>query len=73
MSTFPMQQGFCPNLLNAGKIKNSGVEIQLTATPIKVGNFQWDIGLNWAKNKNRVLSLEGGLTTYQLNTSYNPH
>jgi TonB-linked SusC/RagA family outer membrane protein len=64
--------GFLSKLLNAGKIKNSGVEIQLTATPIKVGNFQWDIGLNWAKNKNRVLSLEGGLTTYQLNTSYNP-
>ncbi|MEO6284406.1 MAG: SusC/RagA family TonB-linked outer membrane protein [Dyadobacter sp.] len=64
--------GFLSKLLNAGKIKNSGVAIQLTATPIKLGNFQWDIGLNWAKNKNRVLSLEGGLTTYQLNTSYNP-
>jgi TonB-linked SusC/RagA family outer membrane protein len=63
--------GFLSKLLNAGKIKNSGVEIQLTATPLKVNNFQWDIGVNWAKNKNEVLSLDGGLTTYQLNTSYN--
>ncbi|MCF0053730.1 SusC/RagA family TonB-linked outer membrane protein [Dyadobacter sp. LJ53] len=63
--------GFLSKLLNAGKIKNSGVEIQLTATPVKLNNFQWDIGLNWAKNKNKVLSLDGGLTTYQLNTSYN--
>lgn len=64
--------GFLSKLLNAGKIKNSGVEIQITATPVKLDNFQWDIGLNWAKNKNKVLSLDGGLTTYQLNTSYNP-
>ncbi|MCF0063959.1 SusC/RagA family TonB-linked outer membrane protein [Dyadobacter chenwenxiniae] len=63
--------GFLSKLLNAGKIKNSGMEIQLTATPVKLNNFQWDIGLNWAKNKNKVLSLDGGLTTYQLNTSYN--
>lgn len=63
--------GFLSKLLNAGKIKNSGVEIQITATPVKLDNFQWDIGLNWAKNKNKVLSLDGGLTTYQLNTSYN--
>ena len=64
--------GYLSKLLNAGKIKNQGVEIQLTATPIKVKNFQWDIGLNWARNKNEVLSLASGLTTYQLNTSYNP-
>ncbi|SKB98794.1 SusC/RagA family TonB-linked outer membrane protein [Dyadobacter psychrophilus] len=63
--------GFLSKLLNAGKIKNSGLEIQLTATPVKLNNFQWDIGLNWAKNNNKVLSLDGGLTTYQLNTSYN--
>lgn len=63
--------GFVSKLLNAGKIKNSGVEIQLTATPVKTDKFTWDIGLNWAKNNNKVVSLDGGLTTYQLNTSYN--
>ncbi|KQS24786.1 SusC/RagA family TonB-linked outer membrane protein [Dyadobacter sp. Leaf189] len=64
--------GFASKLLNAGKIKNAGVEVQLTATPVKLNNFQWDIGLNWAKNNNKILSLEGNLTTYALNSSYNP-
>lgn len=64
--------GYLSKLLNAGKITNKGVEIQLTATPVKVGKFQWDIGLNWARNKNKVVSLADNLTTYQLNTSYNP-
>jgi len=63
--------GYLSKLLNAGKIKNSGLELQLTATPVKAGNFQWDIAVNWAKNKNKVISLSEGLTTYQLNTSYN--
>jgi len=64
--------GYLSKLLNAGKIENKGIEIQLTVTPVKVGAFQWDIGLNWARNKNKVVSLANGLTTYQLNTSYNP-
>ncbi|PWJ59491.1 TonB-linked SusC/RagA family outer membrane protein [Dyadobacter jejuensis] len=63
--------GYASKLLNAGKIENKGVEIQLTATPVKTDNFSWDIGLNWAKNKNKVVELANGLTTYQLNTSYN--
>ncbi len=63
--------GYSSKLLNAGKIENKGIEIQLTATAIKTDNFSWDIGLNWAKNKNKVVELANGLTTYQLNTSYN--
>jgi TonB-linked SusC/RagA family outer membrane protein len=64
--------GYLSKLLNAGKITNKGIEIQLTATPVKLDNFQWDISLNWARNKNKVVSLADNLTTYQLNTSYNP-
>jgi TonB-linked SusC/RagA family outer membrane protein len=64
--------GYLSKLLNAGKIKNSGIELQLTVTPLKADNFQWDIAVNWAKNKNKVIELSQGLTTYQLNTSYNP-
>ncbi|MCK8492722.1 SusC/RagA family TonB-linked outer membrane protein [Spirosoma sp. RP8] len=64
--------GFNSKLLNAGKLQNRGVEVQLSATPVKAGAFQWDVMLNWAQNRNKVLELAEGLTTYQLNTSYNP-
>ncbi|HWV30605.1 MAG TPA: SusC/RagA family TonB-linked outer membrane protein [Dyadobacter sp.] len=63
--------GYLSKLLNAGKIENQGVEIQLTASPIKTDAFEWQVGLNWARNKNKVVSLANNLTTYQLNTSYN--
>ena len=64
--------GFNSKLLNAGKLQNRGVEVQLSATPVKVGAFKWDVMINWAQNRNKVLELAEGLTTYQLNTSYNP-
>lgn len=64
--------GYLSKLLNAGKIENQGIEIQLTASPVKTEAFEWQIGLNWARNKNKVVSLANNLTTYQLNTSYNP-
>ena len=63
--------GYLSKLLNAGKIENQGIEIQLTASPIKTEAFEWQVGLNWARNKNKVVSLANNLTTYQLNTSYN--
>ncbi|WP_234735827.1 SusC/RagA family TonB-linked outer membrane protein [Tellurirhabdus bombi] len=60
--------GFSSKLLNAGRLQNRGVEIQLTGSPIKTNAFQWDISLNWAQNRNKVIELAEGLTTYTLGT-----
>jgi len=45
---------------NAGKIVNKGVEIVLTATPIKASNLEWNTSLNFSKNKNEVVELFPG-------------
>ncbi len=59
--------GFSSKLLNAGELTNKGVEIQLNATPIQLSSgFQWDIGLNYARNRNKVTKLADGLENYQL-------
>lgn len=42
---------------NAGEVRNRGVELLLTGTPIKTDNFQWEISGNWSKNESEVLSL----------------
>jgi len=44
---------------NAGKIRNSGLEIIAYGTPVKTDNFSWDITLNWSNNKNEILELDG--------------
>lgn len=47
-------------LANVGELSNQGVEIALTATPIKTESFSWDVTLNWAKNINKVVKLANG-------------
>ena len=51
--------GFFRTANNAAKFRNAGAEVSLNLRPITTQNFSWDIGLQWAKNKSRVLSLGG--------------
>ena len=43
--------------VNAGKLRNEGIEVLLSGTPIKTSNFEWGVNLNFTKNKNEVISL----------------
>jgi len=53
--------GFRSKLLNAGKINNKGIEVQLGLTPVKK-QFTWDIDVNYAANRSKVVALdEAGL------------
>lgn len=49
--------GYDSKWINAGEIQNKGIEITLSGTPLKINDFKWDIDVNWAKNKNEVVSL----------------
>ena len=53
--------GVSSQYINAGSIENKGIEVQLNLTPVKAGDFQWDIFVNWSKNKNKVVSLTEGI------------
>jgi len=58
--------GFQSAILNAGTIENKGWEIQLSATPIKLKDFNWDLQLNWAKNKSQVVELLNGIENLEI-------
>lgn len=49
--------GYDAMLVNAGKINNKGVELQLRGTPVKTSDFEWNISLNWAKDKSKIIEL----------------
>lgn len=46
--------------INAGEINNKGIEVALSATPIKTKDFTWNINVNWSKNKTTLVSLQEG-------------
>jgi TonB-linked SusC/RagA family outer membrane protein len=51
--------GFFRRANNAAKFRNAGAEVSLNIRPITTPDFSWDIGLQWGKNKSRVLELGG--------------
>lgn len=49
--------GKSSRMINAGNIENSGIEIILNATPVKTKDFEWDVTVNYSKNKNKIKEL----------------
>jgi hypothetical protein len=49
--------GFTSKFVNAGSMKNSGVELSLRARPVEVSDFAWDVTFNFATFNNEVVEL----------------
>jgi hypothetical protein len=56
----PPSVGFEDIIQNVGAMKNSGIELQLDATPFRTRDFSWNTSFNMARNKNEITSLPGG-------------
>lgn len=59
-ATISKASGFGSTSVNLGKLQNRGIEILLTAAPVKNNNITWDITVNIAKNNSKVKSLIEG-------------
>ena len=51
--------GFLLEYINGGELKNEGVEISLTGSPIKTKAFKWDMVANFTLNRSKVVNLTG--------------
>ncbi|TCC86514.1 SusC/RagA family TonB-linked outer membrane protein [Pedobacter hiemivivus] len=49
--------GYVLRLINGGKVENRGVEIQLNANPVRSEKVNWDLTLNFARNRGTVISI----------------
>jgi TonB-linked SusC/RagA family outer membrane protein len=57
----PNAEGYTQNIVNAGEISNEGIELVLNGKPIVNDNFTWNTSLNFATNKNEVISVHPSL------------
>jgi len=54
--------GYTSQYSNVGELKNTGVELGLNLNPVKtVSGFEWNMYLNFTKNKSEVLSISEGV------------
>ncbi len=44
--------------INAGEIENKGIELATRFVPVRRNNFEWSFTFTWAKNKNKLVSLQ---------------
>jgi len=51
--------GYTSNWTNLGKIRNKGIEVELTTYNIQNKDFKWNTAFNLSANKNKVLDLGG--------------
>lgn len=58
--------GYTRRLINAGKIQNQGIEIALNTRPLQIGDFAWDLNINFSKNNNKVKSLVDDMDMFEL-------
>ncbi len=54
--------GLSRYLTNAGDIRNYGVELLLSGTPVRSAAVTWDVAVNWSFNRSKVLSMPPGVS-----------
>lgn len=60
----PVTSGKTERIINAGKIKNYGIELLLDVTPVKNEDFNWNTSFNFSLNRNEILELADGVDQY---------
>lgn len=54
----PSPSGYAFRIINAGNIRNEGLELVLTGKAIDQPHFTWTIGFNFGLNRNKILYLD---------------
>ncbi|MCO6464751.1 MAG: SusC/RagA family TonB-linked outer membrane protein [Saprospiraceae bacterium] len=49
--------GYSSRYINSGEVNNKGIELIANFVPVRTKDFSWTFNVNFAKNKNEVISL----------------
>ena len=49
--------GYTYQNINAGLLRSRGIELTLGGSPIRRGDFGWDVNFNWTRNRTRIMEL----------------
>ncbi|HEV8381699.1 MAG TPA: SusC/RagA family TonB-linked outer membrane protein [Gemmatimonadales bacterium] len=63
--------GYSSAVVNSGEVRNRGIELAATMTPIERPDFRWNVVVNWSKNSNKVLSLYSGVSRIVVGNYWN--
>lgn len=67
-SPLATSSGYTANVMNAGKITNTGYEISLQLVPVKRA-INWEVSLTASSNRSKVIELTKGINSYIMATA----
>lgn len=62
--SLPITTGASNIWTNIGTLRNKGIELAVSGTPVKTKNFSWETGINIAKNTNKIEKLFNSSNEY---------
>ena len=65
--------GYGAVMINAGKVHNHGIELLLTAVPVKTRHFTWNSSFNFSYNKSEVKHITEGINEFQIQEARTNH
>lgn len=68
--TISPTSGYTGNTVNIGSLRNRGVELLVTAVPVRTSSFSWTASFNIATNDNEVLALAPGQKSIVVNGAF---
>lgn len=58
--------GYRTKTVNAGLIRNKGIEVSIGGVPVKTKDWEWEINANISRNRNTLEKLVEGVDSYQI-------
>ena len=62
--------GYYYMVTNFGKVRNRGIELLVNTVPVQTKDFRWELGFNFSKNSNKILSMPESLEGGMVNINY---
>ena len=66
----PIESGISSRVINAGNIQNKGIELLLSAVPVRGKHLEWTTTINFTSNRNKIISLYPGVLSTDLDLAF---
>ncbi|WP_290792658.1 SusC/RagA family TonB-linked outer membrane protein [Flavihumibacter sp. UBA7668] len=66
----PSESGISSRIVNGGNVQNQGIEVLLTATPIRTKNLTWNSTITFTRNRNKIISIAEGVNSIDLELAF---
>lgn len=60
------ETGYTSKVMNAGEAVNKGIEAMVNIVPVRKEDFEWNMNINFARNRNEIVDLYEDLQSLQL-------